>query len=91
MAAAALQYPRKRMLAVVGVARMVRFTALGALALVFGRGILQWAQNGVVQGVLIGLIVVCTVGSVISVVGWIKRSRAANPATGPRGEPAPAQ
>jgi membrane protein YqaA with SNARE-associated domain len=91
MAAAALQYPRRRMLAVVGAARMVRFTALGVLALIFGRGILQWAQNGVVQGVLIGLIVVCIAGSVISVVGWLKRSRDTNPSTSPRPQPAPAR
>ncbi len=75
MAAAALQYPRKKMLAITGAARMARFTALGALALVFGRHILEWAQSGVVQGILIGLIVVCIVGSAISVVGWVRRSR----------------
>jgi hypothetical protein len=63
------------MLAVVGAARMVRFTALGVLALLFGERILFWAQNEVAQGFLIGLIVVCTVGSVVSVYGWIKRSR----------------
>ena len=33
MAAAALQYPRRKMLAIVGAARMVRFTVLGVLAL----------------------------------------------------------
>jgi len=88
MAAAALQYPRRRLLAVVGAARMVRFTAIGVLALLFGRRILQWAENPVLQGFLVGLIVLCTVGSVISVYGWIKRSRRAAP-EGPRA-PAPA-
>jgi membrane protein YqaA with SNARE-associated domain len=76
MAAAALQYPRNKMLAITGAARMVRFTAIGALALAFGRRILAWAERGVVQGILIGLIAVCVVGSVVSVVGWIRRSRA---------------
>jgi membrane protein YqaA with SNARE-associated domain len=75
MAAAALQYPRARLLAVTGVARMVRFTALGVLALLFGHDILRWAQSPLVQVVLIGLIVLCTVGSAISVAGWVKRSR----------------
>jgi membrane protein YqaA with SNARE-associated domain len=77
MAAAALQYPRRKMLAVTGAARMARFTALGALALIYGRRILVWAQSPVVQWILIGLIVVCVVGSVISVAGWIRRSRKA--------------
>jgi membrane protein YqaA with SNARE-associated domain len=88
MAAAALQYPRRRMLTVVGVARMARFTALGVLALLFGERILLWAQNEVVQGFLIGLIVVCAVGSIVSVYGWIRRSR--NVAPAPRGQPSPA-
>lgn len=75
MAAAALQYSRQRMLWVVGVARMVRFTGLGVLALLFGNRILRWADNDVVRVLLIGLIVLCTVGSVISVIGWVRRSR----------------
>jgi uncharacterized membrane protein YdjX (TVP38/TMEM64 family) len=75
MAAAALQYSRRRMLIVVGVTRMIRFTVLGALALRFGEQILRWGQNRVVQGVMIGLIVFSIVGSVVSVVGWIRRSR----------------
>ena len=54
---------------------MARFAALGVLALLFGRSILRWADNDVVQGVLIGFVVVCLVGSAISVYGWIRRSR----------------
>jgi membrane protein YqaA with SNARE-associated domain len=91
MAAAALQYPRSRLLAVVGAARMARFTLLGVLALRFGRRILSWADNGVVQGVLVGLIVVCAVGSVLSVLGWIKRSRNARGTSPKRPAPAPAR
>jgi membrane protein YqaA with SNARE-associated domain len=75
MATAALQYPRKRMLAITGAARMFRFTVLGVLALLFGRRILTWADSGIVQGMLIGLLVVCVIGSIVSVVGWIRRSR----------------
>lgn len=77
MAAAALQYSRRKMMAIVGAARMVRFTVLGVLALRFGRRILEWADGDVAQWILIGLVVVCVVGSVFSVYGWIKRSRSA--------------
>ncbi|MBZ5586116.1 MAG: hypothetical protein LAQ30_28795 [Acidobacteriia bacterium] len=77
MATSALQYPRKKMLILTGAARMVRFTGLGVLALFFGKRILKWAESDVVQGLLVGLIVVCAVGSVVSVYGWIKRSRKA--------------
>ncbi len=75
MAAAALQYPRARLLGVIGLARLVRFVLVGFLALRFGERILRWAKIPAVQDVLIGFIVVCTVGSVVSVYGWIKRSR----------------
>jgi len=75
MAAAALQYPRKRMLVVIGASRMVRFTSLGILAFFYGARILKWAEAPAVQGFLVGLIVLSTVGSAISGYGWIKRSR----------------
>ena len=89
MAAAALQYPRARMLAIVGAARMARFTLLGVLALRFGRRILLWAQSALVQDVLVGLIVVCVVGSGFSVVWWIQRSRDSRDQSRQPSEPAP--
>ena len=90
MATAALQYSRPRMMAIVGAARMVRFTVLGLLALRFGRNILKWAESDVVQGILIGLVVLFAVGSVISVYGWIKRSRSAGGSQPASHETAPA-
>lgn len=77
MAAVALQYSRRRLLATVAAARLVRFTVLGVLALCFGESILQWTGNPAVQGFLIALVILCTVGSAISVYGWIRRSRSA--------------
>ena len=78
MVAAALQYSRKRLLMVVGASRMVRYVLLGLLALRYGERILSWARIPVVQGFLIGLIVLCIGGSVVSAYGWIKRSRSSN-------------
>jgi membrane protein YqaA with SNARE-associated domain len=75
MAAVALQYSRRRMLAVIGVTRLVRFVVVGLLAWRFGERILKWADNPVVQGFLVALIVLCTVGSIVSVYGWIQRTR----------------
>jgi membrane protein YqaA with SNARE-associated domain len=72
---AALQYPRGRLLLVVGITRLVRFMAVGLLAIRFGDQVLKWADNPVVQGFLIGLIILCTVGSIISVAGWVRRSK----------------
>ena len=74
MGAAALQYPRARLISVIAAARMLRFTLVGTLALHFGYRILRWTRNPVVQGLLIGLIVVCLAGSMISAYTWIKQS-----------------
>jgi len=74
-AAAALQYPRKKLLTVIAVTRMIRFTGTGFLAILFGSRILGWAHSPYVQGAVIALIVICVVGSVVSVIGWIKRSK----------------
>ncbi|HLI84666.1 MAG TPA: hypothetical protein VKV17_12150 [Bryobacteraceae bacterium] len=87
VAASALQYPRKKMYTVVGVFRMLRFAALGVLALFFGSSILRWFRNPIVEGFFVGLLVLAILGSVISVDGWIKRSRNPQP-SGPQPEPA---
>jgi membrane protein YqaA with SNARE-associated domain len=89
IAASALQYPRQKMYTAVGVFRMVRFTGLGVLALFFGRSILKWFRNPIVEGCFIGLLAVAVLGSVISVYGWIKRSRGPQP-SGPAPEQEPA-
>jgi len=75
MAAAALQYSRVRLLSIIAATRMLRFLIVGALAMRFGQSILRWAKIPIVQGLLIGLIVVCIVGSILSVWGWVKQSR----------------
>jgi len=53
-AAAALQYSRKRLLLIVGLTRMIRFTVLGVLSLRFGASILKWSESPIVHGFLIG-------------------------------------
>ena len=77
MAAAALEYPRRRLLTAVGAARMVRFTVVGLLALRFGRRIIAWSEKPIVEVLMVVLISVCVVGSVVSAYGWIRRSRVA--------------
>lgn len=76
--AAALQYPRRRLLTVIGATRMIRFTIAGVLALLFGHRILVWAKNPVVEGLLVALTVVCVVGSILSGYRWIRRSKTAS-------------
>ena len=75
MAAAALQYPRGRELAVIGACRMVRFTVDGLLAIWFGPRILGLAHLSVVQDAMVALILFFAAGSAYSVVQWVRRSR----------------
>jgi membrane protein DedA with SNARE-associated domain len=74
IAASALQYPRKKLLAVIGVWRMVRFTLEGILAIYFGRSILSWVKNPFLWYGVIGLVVVSVAASVFSVYHWVKLS-----------------
>jgi len=73
--AAAFQYPRKKLLATIALARLARFSILGMLAIAFGVSILRLAKTPEVQMAILALAVISVVGSVVSVVSWIKRSR----------------
>jgi membrane protein YqaA with SNARE-associated domain len=75
MVASALEYPRKKLLTVVGAVRMVRFTGLGVLALFFGRRILSWGEQPAVEWFILGLVALFVIGSAFSVVRWIRHSR----------------
>lgn len=77
MAASALQYPRKKLLAIIGVSRMVRFLGLGLLALFFGSRIIDMAENPVIQIGVVAMTVLAIAGSAISIYRWVKRSRKA--------------
>ena len=46
----AMQYPRWRMLGIVAVGRVVRFSLEGVLAIIYGRQILEMAKNSVSAG-----------------------------------------
>ena len=75
MATCTFAYPRQRLVAIVGITRMVRFGVLALLAWRFGERIVRWAKSPSLEGLLIGPMVICIVGSVISVYGWIRKSR----------------
>jgi membrane protein YqaA with SNARE-associated domain len=74
-AAAAMQYPRKKLLSVIAVARLVRFATEGTLATFFGRHILRFAALPAVHWFILALVFVSVVGSVLSIYRWIQRSK----------------
>lgn len=74
-AASAFEYPRKKMFTVIGLARLLRFTLVGLLAVYFGRGITQIAQSPVFEGAVLGILALFIAGSVFSVLKWVRRSK----------------
>ena len=73
--ASAFAYPRQRLLALVFVARVVRFTIVGWLAIRFGRDIIRIARAPETTWFMVGFIVLCVVGSAFQVLQWVRRSR----------------
>jgi membrane protein YqaA with SNARE-associated domain len=71
----ALEYPRKRLMGIVAASRAVRFLILGALAIKFGPSILRIAKSEPFKWTMIVFIFLCIVGSVFSVVKWLRHSR----------------
>jgi membrane protein YqaA with SNARE-associated domain len=75
IAASALQYPRRKLLGVIGVRRMVRFSVEGLLAIYFGRSILSWAKNRYVWYAIIALVILSVATGGISVYRWMQLSK----------------
>ncbi len=73
--AAALQYSRKRLLACIAGGRAIRFTAIGVLAVFYGRQIIRMSKLPAVRYVIIGLAVISVVGSGISIYKSVRKSR----------------
>jgi membrane protein YqaA with SNARE-associated domain len=74
-AAAAFRYPRKKLLAFIGVGRLMRFSIEGALAIHYGRWIIKQAQSPLLDHIMIALIVISIGGSVYSIYQWIEKSK----------------
>lgn len=72
MTAAALQVPRKKLLGVVAGGRLLRYTVEAMLALYFGRKIIRYLNSRFVVYVVYVLIAVALVGSMISVIRWLR-------------------
>jgi membrane protein YqaA with SNARE-associated domain len=75
MAAAALKYPRWRLLGIIAAARCARFLIEGWLAIEYGRHLIRMSQSPAFESVVLTLVAVCIGGSVWSIVSWIQRSR----------------
>jgi membrane protein YqaA with SNARE-associated domain len=82
----AMSYPRKKLFTTVAASRAVRFVILSLLAIRYGRHILRIMNTPEFKWTMILFVVLCIVGSVFSVMKWVKgrssfqsRSPAAQP------------
>jgi membrane protein YqaA with SNARE-associated domain len=81
IAASALQYPRKKLLTVVGVSRLVRYMTEALLALYFGHQLVEISKSKGLELAVIVLIVISLVGSAITAYKWVqKRKKQEQPA-----------
>ena len=87
---AALQYPRGRMLIIIGACRLVRFGVEGWLAMRYGKRVLEMAKTPLLQYVLGAVVIISIAGSAFSIWGWVKKGRRKEGTTRPAARPSPA-
>jgi membrane protein YqaA with SNARE-associated domain len=73
--AAALQFPRRKMLLIVAGCRAARFGVEAWLARIYGQRIITMAQSPYVRRFIIALVVISIVGSAWSIFSWIRKSK----------------
>jgi membrane protein YqaA with SNARE-associated domain len=74
-AAAAFRYPRSKLLTWIGVGRFVRFAIEGALAVHYGRWIIQQAASPWLDHVVIALVVISIGGGAFAIYQWMEESK----------------
>ena len=76
-AAAALEYPPRKLLGIVGAMRFLRFAMEAALGVHYGRWIVTQAESPRLQYTIVVIAVVSVAGSAYSIFKWIKSSKPA--------------
>jgi len=76
--ASALQYPRRKLFAVIAMSRTVRFSAVGLIGVFFGTRVLRLAESPSFQFAMLALIAISTGGSAYSLYRWIRKSSGRN-------------
>jgi membrane protein YqaA with SNARE-associated domain len=75
-AASAFQYPRPRLLGMVFVSRLVRYSLVAWAAIQWGTQIIRIAKSKEFVWTMIAFIVVCAVASTLSVTKWMRAPKA---------------
>jgi len=75
MSASALQASRGVILSAVALGRLIRFTVEAVLAMYFGRTLIAILLSPVVEYAMYTLLAIAIIGSILSVLKWVKRSK----------------
>lgn len=75
IAASALQYPRRKLLTVVGIARLARYLTESVLALYFGHKLVEISESKGLEMAVVALIVISFGGSAVTAYQWIKKRK----------------
>jgi membrane protein YqaA with SNARE-associated domain len=81
LAAGALEVPAAPFFTSLAACRLLRFGLETALAVRYGRSILQWLDSDIFQGVVTGCIVLAVVLTTVSIVRVVRSTRPPRPAT----------
>jgi membrane protein YqaA with SNARE-associated domain len=75
LVAAALKYPRVKLLAIVAVFRLVRFTGEALLAVRFGRRVLKVAESKTAETAIFAVVMISLAGTLWVLISWWMQSR----------------
>ena len=78
MSASALQTSRTKLYGGVFAGRLVRFTIEALLAIYFGKHVLRFLKSPIVDYVVYGLILIAVIGSVLSLLKWLRSNKQNN-------------
>lgn len=74
VAAAVIQYSRKKMLAIVFSIRIVRYSSVGLIGLFFSSQIVAFLESPIVAYIMYFLIGIAVLGSALAIMRWVKQS-----------------
>ena len=75
LVAAALKYPRVKLLGIVAVFRFIRFMVEAQLAVRFGRRVLKVAESQGAEDIILAVVAISLAGTVWALVSWTRSSR----------------
>ena len=75
LVAAALKYPRIKLLGIVAVFRFIRFIVEAQLAIKFGRRVLKVAESQAAEDIIFAVVAISLAGTIWAFISWARSSR----------------